>query len=304
VTTPGRVDGSMTLLTEVMQRPLDPGYAAAAEQRREAAGADPVAARTRWLRRAPVTALAAVVVGVLLCAAILDLRLPGTDDARAVLLAEIDQRTATADAAERRADTLRREIEQAQAEALARDGGGVLEQARQLAAQAGSAPVAGPGVLLVLDNASDSGDAVGGDPRESEVDPGRVLDRDLQIVVNGLWASGAEAVAINGQRLTSVSSIREAGDAILVNFRPLSPPYTVQAIGDPQQLQTRLASSTAGGYLAYLQHNLGVRTSIHGEDRLTLPAAGTLRLRWAKPVEPATSTPTPPSGPSTIQENP
>ena len=49
-----------------------------------------------------------------------------------------------------------------------------------------------------------------------------MLDRDLQVIVNGLWAAGAEAIAVNGQRLTACSAIRSAGEAILVDFRPLS----------------------------------------------------------------------------------
>ena len=49
-----------------------------------------------------------------------------------------------------------------------------------------------------------------------------MIARDLQIVVNGLWASGAEAVSVNGQRLTSKAAIRFAGQAILVNYRPLT----------------------------------------------------------------------------------
>lgn len=90
----------------------------------------------------------------------------------------------------------------------------------------------GPGVKLVVDDAKDT-EQGGGGPRESSgfSDTGRVRDRDMQRVVNGLWESGAEAVSINGQRLTSLSAIRAAGDAILVDNKPLVPPYTVLAVG-------------------------------------------------------------------------
>ena len=66
---------------------------------------------------------------------------------------------------------------------------------------------------------------MGSDPRDDRAsDTGRVLDRDLQVMVNALWAAGAEAIAINGQRLTARSAIRYAGEAILLDFRPLVPP--------------------------------------------------------------------------------
>ena len=65
-------------------------------------------------------------------------------------------------------------------------------------------------------------------------------------------------MSINGQRLTSRSSIRFAGDAILVDFRPLSPPYVITAIGDGRELQTGFASSASGAYLKSLGDNYSI----------------------------------------------
>ena len=70
-------------------------------------------------------------------------------------------------------------------------------------------------------------------------DLARVLDTDIQLVVNGLFASGAEAVSVNGQRVTVLSPIRSAGEAVLVGFRPLTPPYEVSAVG-PDSLGRQL----------------------------------------------------------------
>ena len=72
----------------------------------------------------------------------------------------------------------------------------------QAALQAGATPVVGEGVVLTLNDPPLSADSEEGD---------RVLARDLQVIVNGLWAHGAEAIAINEQRLTSTSTIRFAG---------------------------------------------------------------------------------------------
>ncbi len=202
-----------------------------------------------------------------------------------MLIDEIDARTAQVDSLEREVGSLRTEIDSLNAAALAGQGNALGERAQLLGVRTGAASVTGPGVVIELDNAQDMGDLAGGDPREREqAERGRVRDRDLQVVVNGLWQAGAEAIAINGQRLTALSSIREAGAAVLVNFRPLSPPYRVEAIGDPQKMQVGFATSAAGRYLASLQQNYGVRASVAGADRLELPAASGLRLRYARPV--------------------
>lgn len=289
-----RRDASMTLLTEVMQRPLDPGYAAAAAER--AASGNEDAGRRRDRRRAPLTVAVAVVVGVVLTAAIAELRLPGaTTDARALLLEEIGTRTATADALAAQVEGLRSEVQDLQAQALSEEGDTVLDVAQRLSLHAGAVPVTGPGVVVTLDDAPQVRDPLAGDPRATDSQDQRVVDLDVQIAVNGLWAVGAEAVAVNGQRLTSLSAIRWAGGAILVGFRPLQPPYEIAAVGDPDAMRTAMADSSAGRYLAFLQERYGLRTSIEPAEALELPGAGALQLRYARastpPVEDAVDSP-------------
>src|SRR5918994_1872373 len=152
---------------------------------------------------------------------------------------------------ERSVDKLRDEVGDRQRKALKTQGGG---QGELVALLAGATEVEGPGVKLVVDDAKDT-DQGGDGPRESSgfSDTGRVRDRDMQRIVNGLWESGAEAVAINGQRLTALSAIRAAGDAILVDNRPLVPPYTVLAVGDGKKLSTAFQDSADGQYLHALQ---------------------------------------------------
>lgn len=279
MTASARRDDSMSLLTEVMRNPLDPGYAAAARARAASGDQGPA-------RRGPaltVTLLSAVVVGALTAAAILDLRLPGTTDARTILLEEIAQRTRSADAAEARVEELRAEVERLQEEALAADGSGVLDLSRRLALQAGATPVTGTGVVLTLDDAPSADDPLGGDPLGEDGEAERVVDYDVQIAVNGLWEAGAEAIAVNGQRLTALSAIRSAGGAILVGFRPLEPPYRIQAIGDPAELQTGFARSAASSYLSFVQQRYGLRVGLDRAEALQLPGAGSLSLRYARP---------------------
>ena len=103
-----------------------------------------------------------------------------------------------------------------------------------MAVESGVVPVAGRGLRIELT------DAPTDDP-DTQDPTLRVQDVDLQVVVNGLWAAGAEAIAVNGHRLTSMTAIRSAGDAVLVDLVPLSSPYKVDAIGDPVAMQPALA---------------------------------------------------------------
>jgi uncharacterized protein YlxW (UPF0749 family) len=275
---PGRrLDASLTLLREVMERPLDPGYAEAAARRRPS---------TR--RRTAITAVLAIVGGYLLTVAVVEVRGPVPEAARTSerLRQEIQRKSAAVSAQEAANADLRAAIAAIQAEAL-RDAGGpeLVAQAERLGIVAGELPVRGPGLRFTIDDAPGRQDAVGADPRAGDAAAGGVvLDSDLQIVVNGLWEAGAEAVAINGQRLTGLSAIRSAGQAILVDFRPLVPPYVVDAVGDPAKLQTGFAAGMAGAYLHSLADNSGIRVDETTREALSLPAAGRLVLRAAKPV--------------------
>ena len=111
-----------------------------------------------------------------------------------------------------------------------------------------------------------------------------MLDRDLQIIVNGLWAAGAEAIAINGERLTTLSAIRSAGQAILVDFRPLVPPYVVEAIGDPAHLQAGFATDMAGAYVQSLRDNYGIQVSVSSQKIVDPAGGGVARAALGAPV--------------------
>jgi uncharacterized protein YlxW (UPF0749 family) len=145
----------------------------------------------------------------------------------------------------------------------------------------GAGAVRGPALVVHLEDAEDADTEGGTDPRAGEGSTeGRVTDRDLQTVVNEVWAAGAEAVAINGQRLTSLSAIRSAGQAILVDFRPLSPPYDLVAVGDSDTMRSRLVDGFGGSYLQVLR-NYGIDYTVKTRDSVRLPAAAGLPVRYA-----------------------
>jgi uncharacterized protein YlxW (UPF0749 family) len=284
------VDASMRLLREVMEQPLDPAYAHAA------------ALRSLGMRRSRASAALTVVIAMLcgwaVTQGVAELRRPepGMAAGRAALEREIERRTAAADARARQIQQLRAEIAAAQQARLTAPGDAELaREIQQLGLVTGELPVTGPGLEIILQDAraADTQGAVV-DPRAaSGAEDGRILDRDLQVVANGLWAAGAEAIAINGRRLTALSAIRSAGAAILVDFRPLVPPYRVQAVGDPQQLQAQFSRELAASYLQSLRDNFGVQVSITSSQRLPLPAAGGFQLRRAGVASTAPPAPAP-----------
>jgi uncharacterized protein YlxW (UPF0749 family) len=285
----------MTLLTEVMTRPLDPGYAAAAERRRTQGSAPDGGTHGR----SAIALLALVAVGLLLATAWLQTRgtRPAGVLAREQLATEIARQDAAAGQLQRQNAALVAQIEAERTRQLQLSAqGGLADEVANLALVTGATAVAGPGVVVTVNDAesvNQGGD--GSDPRSQQnADDGRVLDQDLQLVVNGLWGAGAEAVSINGQRLTALSAIRSAGQAILVDYRPLSPPYRISAIGAPDTLQTRFMSGPGGRDLQYLKDNFGVRFDVASSNRLSLPASAGLGTRRAKamPSRPATATST------------
>ncbi|MFI1422474.1 DUF881 domain-containing protein [Streptomyces sp. NPDC020731] len=278
---PARPDASMSLITNVMDHSLDEGYAeAAARRKNEGESGMPKTLRAK-LGLAGGLVLAALIVTV--GAAQARVAAPVVAKEREELIDRIDQETEAADRLEDSVDELRADVSARQREAL-RDSGG--DRSALVGVLSGAVAVHGPGVRLVVNDAKEASGGGDGDPRSTSgfSDTGRVRDRDMQRVVNGLWESGAEAVSINGQRLTALSAIRAAGDAILVDNKPLVPPYTVLAVGDGGELGDRFQNSADGLYLHALQENYGIRTAISVEDDVRLPAAPSVIVRTAQPI--------------------
>ena len=114
-----------------------------------------------------------------------------------------------------------------------------------------------------------------------------VLDRDLQTVVNALWAGGAEAIAVGGVRIGPTVTIRQAGGAMLVDNQPVFSPYLVEAIGDTRALQRKFVVSDAYVRMSSVSQLYGVGFAVAEDDSLTLPPAAPRAVRVAtEPTEP------------------
>ncbi|MEU6537181.1 DUF881 domain-containing protein [Streptomyces sp. NPDC047000] len=271
----------MSLLTNVMDHSLDDGYAEAAARRRTAGTSGMPKTLRAKLGLAGGLVLAALVVTV--GAAQARVAAPVVAKERQELIDRIDRETRTADKLESGVDGLRDDVSARQRAALRQSGGS--DRADLVGVLSGATAVHGPGVKLVVNDAKEASSGGSGDPRETSgfSDTGRVRDRDMQRVVNGLWQSGAEAVSINGQRLTALSAIRAAGEAVLVDNKPLVPPYTVLAVGDGDKLSTGFRNSPDGVYLHTLEDSYGIRATISTESDLRLPAAPSVIVRTAQP---------------------
>ena len=252
--TPQAPDASMDLLDQIIRQPVDPDYAlAAARSDNPSVG--------RW-----TLGVLALIIGALFAVAALQ-----TTRTAPVLQSERSELISRVQTAEREQDELRgrvtaltQEIATLRAAALGDDDTArfVESQINTLDPVVGNVAVSGPGVLIVVDDSP----SAAADARD------RVLDIDLQVLANGLWEAGAEAVAINGHRLSNTTAIRSAGDAITVDYRSLTRPYRVEAIGDLRTLQAGFVESSAGASWNDFAQNRRMRYEISNVKQLDLAA--------------------------------
>ena len=269
----------MSLITDLFANALDEGYAEAAARQRAAGGPEPSRSRRRM---SPALMAGLLGLGLLLATAALQVRADAgiVSAERESLVERIGLATGHADALEQTVADLERDILEIETRQL--DNAAVNSELREsmatMRSAAGTGAVQGPGVVVEVDDAENGTD--GG----SSGAVTNVLDIDLQQVVNGLWAAGAEAVSINDQRVTAMTAIRSANDVILVNFRPLEPPYEVRAVGDSRTLGSRFLEGPGGQWLLDASSTAGIQFDIRNVDSLTLPAARAV-LRLAQSEE-------------------
>lgn len=270
-----RPDASMTLLTEMMERPLDPSYAEAAANRENAN-----TSKRSWFKL--MVALGGIALGFAVTAAVGGLRLPApvAREARLALEQQITNRNNDIATATENLDLLNKDIAELQEAALGAANYNLMALIAADGLRNGSVPVAGPGLVVTL---IDGG--TGGLVEQSP--DSLVRDSDIQHVVQALWAAGAEAIAVGDQRLTMTSAIRNAGAAVLVDLVPvLGPNFEITAIGDPAELEARVAASTVPAYLQFLANEYGIRSTITQEPELQVPAAAPHILHYATETQP------------------
>ena len=289
---------STSLLIELFTDHLDSGYAAAARREKDES---PKARR----RTTAILAAGLLLLGFVLATAYrATLRqAPDSERVRQALVQDVRDGSALSDSLQRRAQQLSGQLSRQRDAALtaSRDGDRAAAEVRRLEEAAAQRAVHGPGVAVLVGDASgtDQVDPNTGQRVPVSVDDnGRIQDRDLQSLVNALWAAGAEAVSVGGQRLAPTTTIRGAGEAILVDLRPVQSPYTLAAVGDPATLLPRFADSEAARRFQSYTGLYGIQFTVRAAKDVRLPAATDPDLRYASPVPPPTTVSTPGSAPA------
>jgi uncharacterized protein YlxW (UPF0749 family) len=226
--------------------------------------------------------LAALVAGLLFATSAntshgVDLRVAGRDDVNS--LAARQQR-AVITQTKQLAD-LQKKVQAATSLAAKTDSrvASARASAQGVADAVGLEPVSGPTLTVTLNDAPAlPGSQKGSVPPDYLV----VHQQDVQGVVNALWAGGAEAMTVAGQRIIATSAVRCVGNTLLLNGEVFSPPFRVAAIGPYRTMQGALNASPgvklfqqAAGY-----YGLGYTTA--SESQLRLAAyTGSIALAYA-----------------------
>lgn len=213
------------------------------------------------------------------------LRAEESSSPNARLIAMINNLETQTQAMENRLVSLREELGEKQQ----RSSGGedqisaLEEELHLLEAQAGLREVVGPGVVITLDdNNSGALAAQQANPGFYQPDNFLIHDKNILYLVNELKRAGAEAIAVNNQRVVPNSTIRCVGTVILVNSARLAPMYEIKAIGDPEALEKEI---TNGEEFPYLKAK-GFPVKINKVNEMVIPAyKGGLNTDYLHPAE-------------------
>ena len=267
---------------------IDPGYAEAARRRTGTTVSPP--RRSRRAATIGNVAIGVLVVGLVfgVAARATQQAAPSAEKARQSLLDDVRAAQDREGQLEASRSVLNSEIRASQA---ALGASGPLESLSSMEAAGALTPVRGPGLQVVIDN----GDSASGS--------GVIFDSDIQLLVNGLWAAGAEAISVGGVRLETTSAIRQAGGAILVDNQPVFWPITIQAIGDPNTIHVGFVQTDGFARFSAFSSLYGIRFDLSAATDLALPAAAAPEIRYASVLPPTPGTPSrspdsPRSGPT------
>lgn len=252
---------SMMLLQTILDSALDPGYRAAAERPPK---------KLRWWRTLLI-AILVLLLGLGTGISIRALRMQSevSSQTRGFLLEQVL-------AKQLEADTLKEDIARLELNAYSLQNAtpNVAPLPSFVRVAVGRGSVQGAGVSVKMEDQPGSRDA-----------DGNVKDAHIRAVVNLLWQAGAEAIAINDVRLGPDTTIRTAGSAILVDLEPVSSPYQILAVGNPEALMSTLTVGDSGAAVAAFAERAGFRFAVTEEDSIFLPAAAQGRLKYARILE-------------------
>ncbi|HET9875632.1 MAG TPA: DUF881 domain-containing protein [Mycobacterium sp.] len=274
-----------SLLRSLLSEHLDRGYAASAAERDRRS-----APRTGGARAAVWgwQTLAALLVAVVFAAAVAQARsvAPGVRAAQQVLASNVRSTETATEALVDQRNGLAEQVDEARRRRLNNDAEGqrLLAGLDALSLEAASGAATGPGLSVTVTDPGVGRNLSDASKQRVSGSQQIILDRDLQLVVNSLWASGAEAISVGDVRIGPNVTIRQAGGAILVDNNPISSPYPIRAIGPPHELQDVFERSPGLYRLRLLEVSYGVVVSVNTGVDLVLPAGAIRDVKFAKQI--------------------
>ena len=258
---------SMSLLTELLFNPLDASY------REEASHEPPTGARLVGSKI--IVLVVALALGLGATVAVRSLRSPASQGTQVQnsLRHQVTQKQQVVTDLETSNGELSAQIREISSAAP-----GAVEDDFTLDLVNATVDVTGPGATVSL---SDAADSAVDDVSQNR----RVRDGDLRLVVNALWEAGAEAISVNDQRIGPGTTIRTAGDTILVALEPVGSPYVVRAIGDPDALTSAMAKGTIGPYLSTQTSTFGIGLDVKKSDSISMVGTDLRQTRIVAPAE-------------------
>jgi len=266
VPTPDDPAASMSLLNHLLRNPLDAGYHAYESTAPDGRSSGP---RARIL-----VAVLAVILGIGSTVAVRTLRTPAPENTGAILLKQAQEQQATVTRLEGEVAETSQKVKELSG--TSGQSGGTDDPGIDLLTSVTA--VTGQGLTVTLQDARDTA-------LDSRSNTGMVRDQDIRLVLNSLWGSGAEAIAVNGHRIGPGTFVRTAGSTILVNVTAVQSPYRIEAIGDPDALSVGLVRGSTGDYLSALQSVSGIRVSTASAKSLQLDALDPVKTTYTFPAD-------------------
>ncbi len=260
----GRRHSSSQLLEDLMQHPLDPMFEDAT-----------LTAHTIT----PVRRIITQIVSFILCVAV---GIAGTQvvrnlqgDSREKVRNELASQVTSAS---QNAQNLANEVRQQRSELSrltqqSQNEAGTIEKVQSTNISTAQSAVTGDGLVITLTNPNSSSDTSTQGRVTDGQNAAQLTDTQLQYIVSLLWAGGAEAISVNDQRLGPQTSIRSAGETILIGVTGIQNPYVVRAIGDASQMESVVKSN---GNIENMFRSAGIGITFSHSTGLQLPAASTL----------------------------
>ncbi|MFR0557437.1 DUF881 domain-containing protein [Pseudoscardovia radai] len=263
-------DESLHLIDDLTNRPVDPLFEDAALYRRKESP------RTTWGMRI-LSFVICILIGFVFMGAVQLLQSNTREKVRKEEADQLTQLVTRSEDLQNEVSALRKQVDE-----LSKSSSTTVKIPDSQNILNGTVEVTGPGIVITLRNPSlleeSSGGASGTDSTLSGMRD--VADTDIQLFVDRLWATGAEAISVNGQRLGPETSIRAAGGKILIGVVAIQSPYTIEAIGNADAMRVGV-DSDHNPQLYDSFDKLGIAVSLSQKDKLNLSANAVATLEYA-----------------------